>query len=266
MNSTAISAPPIDLLPTGQLGYILPTRVGDSIHYQFYRVCPPDMLLIAYPINLGAFSPEGVDAALASFWPAFDFLAGRKVDRIVQGGIPVSAIAGRKRILGFIEEAARRSSITTSADFEESIEGFKLLGCRKIAMAAKWDDMLMGRVADYLRDAGLEPMGWASEAHTASQVMEVCPKDGIDLAIALGRKAFKENPKADALLLGGGAWISLAAIPVLEQEFGRPVITNPSATYWAAMKQLGRSSPLHGAGTLIDSLRSTPGSPNADAG
>ena len=97
---------PIDLLPTSQLGYINPTRVSDSIHYQFYRVCPPDMFLLAYPINLGAFSPEGVDAALASFWPAFEFLAGRNVDRIVQGGIPVSAIAGRKRILGFIEEAA----------------------------------------------------------------------------------------------------------------------------------------------------------------
>ncbi len=249
------SAPPIDLLPTGQLGYILPTRVGDAIHYQFYRVCPPDMFLIAYPINLGAFSPEGVDAALASFWPAFDFLVGRKVDRIVQGGIPVSAIAGRKRILGFIEEAARRSSIMTSADFEESIEGFKMLGCRKIAMAAKWDDTLMGRVADYLREAGLEPLGWASEAHTAPQVMEVNSKEGIDLAIALGRKAFKNNPSADALLLAGGAWISNAAIPVLEQEFGRPVITNPAASYWAAMKQMKRSSPQTGFGALIDSLR-----------
>ena len=101
----------MNLLPTGQLGYILPTAVGDAIHHRFCRVCPPDMMLIAYPINLGAFSAEGVEAALASFWPAFDFLVARKVDRIVQGGIPVSAIAGRKRILGFLEEAARRSSI-----------------------------------------------------------------------------------------------------------------------------------------------------------
>jgi maleate cis-trans isomerase len=245
----------MNLLPTGQLGYILPTTVGDAIHHQFYRVCPPDMMLIAYPINLGAFSDAGVDAALASFWPAFDFLAGRKVDRIVQGGIPVSAIAGRKRILGFLEEAGRRSSITAAADFEECIEGFKQLGCRRIAMAAKWDDGLMGRVAQYLREAGLEPLGWASQAHTAPQVMEVRPQDGIDMALALGRKALKENPQADALLLAGGAWLSLAAIPVLEREFGKPVIANPAATYWAAMKQLGRASPETGCGMLIDSLR-----------
>lgn len=244
----------MNLLPTGQLGYILPTAVGDAIHHQFYRVCPPDMMLIAYPINLGAFSTDGVDKALASFWPAFDFLAARKVDRIVQGGIPVSAIAGRKRILGFLEEAARRSAIATAADFEESIQGFRFLGCRRIAIAAKWDDKLMGLVGDYLREAGLEPLGWASQAHTAPQVMDVRPKDGIDMAIALGRRALAENPGADGLLLAGGAWLSLAAIPVLEKEFGKPVITNPAATYWAAMKQLGRSSPEKGCGALIDSL------------
>ena len=244
----------MNLLPTGQLGYILPTAVGDAIHHQFYRVCPPDMMLIAYPINLGAFSAEGVEAALASFWPAFDFLVARKVDRIVQGGIPVSAIAGRKRILGFLEEAGRRSSITTAADFEESIEGFKALGCRRIAIAAKWDDKLMGLVAAYLREAGLEPLGFASQPHTAPQVMDVRPQDGIDMAIALGRRALTENPAADALLLAGGAWLSLAAIPVLEREFGKPVITNPAATYWAAMKQLGRSSPVAGCGILIDNL------------
>jgi maleate cis-trans isomerase len=244
----------VNLLPTGQLGYILPTTVGDAIHHQFYRVCPPDMMLIACPINLGAFSADGVEAALTSFWPAFDFLVARKVDRIVQGGIPVSAIAGRRRILGFIEEARRRSSIPLAADFEECVEGFKALGCRRIAIAAKWDDKLMGQVAQYLREAGLEPLGWASQAHTASQVMDVRPQDGIDLAIALGRRAFAENPQADALLLAGGAWLSLAAIPVLEREFGRPVIANPAATYWAAMKQLGRSSPEKGCGILIDSL------------
>jgi maleate cis-trans isomerase len=245
----------MNLLPTGQLGYILPTAVGDAIHHQFYRVCPPDMMLIAYPINLGAFSPEGVEAALTSFWPAFDFLVGRKVDRIVQGGIPVSAIAGRKRILGFLDEAGRRSSIPAAADFEECIEGFKTLGCRRIAMAAKWDDKLMRMVAQYLREAGLEPLGWASQAHTASQVLEVRPQDGVDMAIALGRRALAENREADALLLAGGAWFSLAAIPVLEREFGKPVIANPAATYWAAMKQLGRSSPAAGWGVLIDSLR-----------
>ena len=247
---------PVDMLPTGQLGYILPPRVGDAIHHQFYLTCPPDLMLVVYPLNLGAFTEAGVEAALESFWPAFDFLASRKVDRIVQAGIPVSAFAGRKRILGFLEEAARRApGIPAAADFEEAIEGFRLLSCRKIAMGGKWDDALMGRVAAYLREAGLEPLGWAAQAHTTQQVMEVGPQDGIDMALALGRRALRENPAADGLLLAGGNWLSNAAIPLLEEEFGRPVITNPAASYWAFLRQLGRSSPRRGFGMLIDSLR-----------
>ena len=88
-------------------------------------------------------------------------------------------------------------------------------------MAGKWDDALMARVAAYLREAGLEPLGWAAQAHTTQQVMEVQPQEGIDMAIALGR----------------------------------PVITNPAASYWAFMRQLGRFSRRPGFGRLIDSLR-----------
>ena len=56
----------------------------------------------------------------------------------------------------------------------------------------------------------------------------------------------------------GGNWLSNAAIPVLEREFGRPVITNPAASYWAFMRQLGKCSPRRGFGTLIDSLATAP--------
>jgi arylmalonate decarboxylase len=250
-----MSTPAADMLPSAQLGYILPPRIGDAIHHQFYLTCPHDLALVVYPLNLSTFTDASIEEALGALWPAFDFLVSRKVDRIVQAGIPASAFAGRARILAFLEEAARRApSIPASADFEECIEGFKLLGCRKIAMAGKWDDAMMGRVAAYVRDAGLEPLGWAAEAHTTQQVIEVRPQDGIDMALRLGRRAFQENPGADGLLLAGGAWLSNAAIPVLEEEFGRPVITNPAASYWAFMRQLGRRSERKGFGILIDGL------------
>src|SRR5207237_9717891 len=111
--------------------------------------------------------------------------------------------------LGFLEEAGRRSSIPAAADFEECIEGFKQLGCRRIAMAAKWDDQLMGRVGQYLREAGLEPLGYASQAHTAPHVMAVRPHDGIDVAIALGRKALSDHPNDDELVHVAAGWVGM---------------------------------------------------------
>lgn len=248
------SKPETLAVPIVQLGYIQPTRVGDAIAWQFHQSCPPGMMLVAYPINLGAFSSHGVETALDALWPAHEFLVSRGVDRIVQGGIPVSAIMGRDWTLRFLEQARERSTIPVDADFEESIAGLRALGCHRIAMASKWDGEVMEVVGNYLRHAGLEPLGWASQAHTAPEVMQVNPRQGHEMAMALGREALRANPSADALLLAGGAWISSVAVPLLEQEFGRPVVTNPSATWWAAMKQAGLRPTRRGHGCLIDSL------------
>ena len=63
----------------------------------------------------------------------------------------------------------------------------------------------------------------------------VTPRAGFDMAVALGSSALSAFPAAEGLLLGGGAWLSMPAAPILEAKFGKPVVTNPIATYWAAL-------------------------------
>src|SRR5690606_3516570 len=96
------------------------------------------------------FAADDVEASMAGFWPAFDFLVERGMDRISQVGIPVTALLGRKRTLELLDEARRRTDIPVDADFEETIAALRHLGARCIAVAAKWDDALMGRVGAYL--------------------------------------------------------------------------------------------------------------------
>ncbi|MND08437.1 hypothetical protein D3C83_310340 [compost metagenome] len=43
-------------------------------------------------------------------------------------------------------------------------------------------------------------------------------------------------------------------MPILEKEFGKPVINNSGAEFWASMKMVGLHSPNLGLGSLIDSL------------
>jgi maleate cis-trans isomerase len=44
------------------------------------------------------------------------------------------------------------------------------------------------------------------------------------------------------------------AVPMLEAEFGKPVVTNPGSTYWAALRQADLK-PQRGFGRLLESLR-----------
>jgi maleate cis-trans isomerase len=243
-----------DLVPRFQLGYLLPVRVGDNVQHQFYHVCATDMMLVPVPGGLERFDQSAVEAMHESLLASLDFLIKRGVDRIVQGGIPVSAFMGRPGVRRFLEEARRRTDIPVTADFEDVLEALHELGARRIAVGAKWDANLMRRVSAYLDDAGIETLGQANDPHTAREVMEIAPAEGVELALRLGRRAFQAAPDADALLLAGGAWLSLQAIPALEREFGKPVVTNPSATYWAAMRQHRAHSPRLGWGRLIDGL------------
>lgn len=252
---TSIASPPLDLRPAHQFGYINPVLVSDFIHYQFYNVMPPRTHAVAYHINLQSFTKDGVDTALVAFWDAVDFLIGRRVERISLGGIPLSAYAGRPRILELLAEARKRTDIPVTTDFEEVIDGIHALGLKRVVAAAKWDEPMMAAVVAYLRHAGIEVVGSVGEAHSAQQVVALRPDDSIDIALQLGRTAFQKHPEADGLVLAGGAWLVLQAVPEIEAEFGKPVVNNPLASMWAAMKQAGLHSPRAGFGRLIDSLR-----------
>jgi maleate cis-trans isomerase len=245
--------------PSHQLGYLKPVPVVDTIHYQFYQVFGPAAILIAAPMYIESFTVAAAIEAFDGFWPGFEFLVKRGADRIVQGGIPVSALAGRKLTNEVLAQARERTTVPVTADFEEVIEALMLLGARKVALAAKWDDLLMGKVAEYLADAGIGTVGAVAEAHSASQVIEVQSEAGIEMALALGRKALHDFPSADALLLAGGAWISTNAVPILEAEFGKPVVTNPNATYWAGLRQFGLKCATPGLGRLLEGASGTGG-------
>lgn len=250
---TATARASEDWRPRRQFGMILPAAVVDFIYHQFYRVFAPHNVLVGYALSLQSFTAKGVDEALKSFWPAFDFLAGRGVERISLSGVPLSAYAGRPRILELIAEAGKRSAIPTSTDFEEIIAAINHLGLRRVAVAAKWDPPQMKAVADYLAHAKIDITGTWGEGQSAKQVFALGPEQGVEVALAVGRRALRESPEADGLVLAGGAWSILEAIPVLEAEFGRPVISNPAATYWAALRQSGQECQQRGLGRLLDS-------------
>jgi arylmalonate decarboxylase len=88
----------------------------------------------------------------------------------------------------------------------------------------------------------------------AKQAFSMSIEEGVKLAFQLGREAMKRAPKAEALLLAGGAWRSLAAVPILEEDYGIPVITNPIAQVWRLMAK-GVAPPVQGWGRLLASPR-----------
>ncbi|MFF7854877.1 decarboxylase [Streptomyces sp. NPDC007904] len=109
------------------------------------------------------------------------------------------------------------------------------IGARRIAVGATYPDDVAALFADFLRAGGLEVAGvLGSRSGTAAEVAGW----GEDELFALARAA--DTPDADALFLPDTALHTVAHIPALEKELGKPVLTANQVTVWEALRLADR--------------------------
>ena len=133
---------------------------------------------------------------------------------------------------------------------EATIAALRHLGTTRIAIASRWADELNRLLVAYLNHAGIEVLAITSANQWGKQAFSMSIEEGVKLAFQLGRQAMRSAPDAQALLLGGGAWRSLAVVPILEEDFGIPVVPNPIAPVWRLIHD-GIAPPVKGWGRLL---------------
>lgn len=243
----------IDLMPKHILGVVSPRGDSSLIHYQFYRLVPRDVMLVSANLSLEDYTVEAVDKALADFGRCIDVLAQKKANVIVQAGIPIAALKGRDFTLNLLRQVEEKTSIPGHSNMESVIAGMHHLGVKKIAIGSRWRKYLNDAVESYLAEAGIRVVGRIDYGQTAPEASAMSLARGMEMAVELGRQALRAAPEADGLLLPGGAWISIHAIPILEEEFGKPVFSNLQSMTWQALRRFGTWKPIPGWGRLLGS-------------
>ena len=228
--------------PWYQLGYVIPHLYTDMDAYQFYRVAPDGMMLITTGLNLREYTVESVEENLPVLDRAFDLLASKKCDRLSLSGVPVASALGRSRMREILAAAEARTGIACDTDLEAHIATLQHFDARRIALATRWPEAVNGALTRYLGEAGIEVLTCSARARSLEQNKHSSAADDHLLALELGREALRAAPDAQALLLPGGLWYAIHAVPMLEAEFGKPVLLNILSTTWAA---------LHAAGTRM---------------
>jgi maleate cis-trans isomerase len=225
--------------PWYQLGYIIPHLYTDMDAYQFYRVAPEGMMLITTGLDLKEYSLAAVEEQLPALWKAFELLASKKCDRIALSGVPVASALGRAKMREILAEAERRTGIPCDTDLEAHIATLQHLGAKRIALATRWPEAVVAALTRYLAAAGIEVIASHSLPRSLQQNKYSSAAGDHQLALDLGRQVLSEAPQAEALLMPGGLWFAIHAVPVLESEFGKPVLLNILSTTWAALHAAG---------------------------
>lgn len=245
------------ICPWYQLGYVIPHLYTDMDAYQFYRIAPEGMVLVTTGLNLKEYSLAAVEAELPALWQRFDLLAAKKVDRIALSGVPVASALGRAKMREILDQASARTGLECDTDLEAHIATLRHLGATRIALATRWPDTVNSLLTRYLAEAGIEVLACVARGRSLDQNKHSSAADDYRLALELGSEALRAAPEAEALLLPGGLWFAIHAVPQLEAEFGRPVLLNILSTTWAALHAAGgrmRNRPDPRWGKVLASL------------
>ena len=166
-------------------------------------------------------------------------LAKKKVDRISLSGVPVASVLGRKKMREILAEGPSRTGLPCDTDLEAHIAVLEYFGATRIALATRWPDTVNTALTRYLAEAGIEVIACRSRARSLEENKQASAAADHLLALDLGDQVLREAPDAQALLMPGGLWHAIHAVPLLEAKFGRPVLLNILSTTWAALHAVG---------------------------
>jgi maleate cis-trans isomerase len=226
--------------PWYQLGYVIPHLYTDLDAYQFYRVAPEGAMLVTTGLDLTDYTLAAVERELPALWQRFDLLAKKKVDRISLSGVPVASVLGRARMREILAEGEARTGLPCDTDLEAHIATLRHLGAARIALATRWPDAVNDALTRYLAEADIEVIARRSRARSLEANKKASPADDHLLALELGGQVLDEALHAQALLMPGGLWFAIHAVPLLEAKHGKPVLLNILSTIWAALHAAGR--------------------------
>jgi maleate isomerase len=219
--------------------------------YQFYRLVPLDVMEFAATLGLENYTAEAVEKAFGNYWNCVETLAKERVQVIIFGGAPVSAVLGRQRVVDILRQTKEKTGIPADAPLEALIAAMKRLGLTKLAVGSRWADSVNDAIVRYLKDGGIDVVGITKRNQWGAEASAMSLEEGLSIALEVGREAAQSAPQAQAVAVPGGAAMSLHVIPALEEEFGKPAFTNLSAEVWNDLVRPGIIPPVKGWGRLL---------------
>jgi arylmalonate decarboxylase len=235
-----------------RIGYVSPDSLVGNGPYEFYRLAPDNVMMLYATVGVYELDASTVERAYEPIDDIMRELRARKVDLVVQGGVPLPLATGRAfhdRLLARMTEVAEAPATSTVECVVDALRG---LGLRRVVVANKWSEPLNRCLADeFFGPAGIAVAGVSTQVMAPTEFRRMSSEDNLDLAYELGRAGLAAQPDADGLYIGGGSWLATKIVPRLEDEFGKPVVTNSLACAWSLCRRLGEWQPRPGFGTLI---------------
>ena len=216
-----------------KIGLIIPVN-GAAPEYEFHKYAPDGVATLTQRLLFEKVDRTGLEALGAQVEDAARLLAHAGPDLLMFGCTTGSLIKGA----GYDAELCRRMeaaaggipSLTTSTAV---LRALKALKAKKVAVATPYSAAVDEAERKFLEDNGFEVLSIRGLGYTEPNCM---PATTFNQMYRLSGEVM--CPEADVLFVSCTGLGVADCIPMLERDFGVPVVTSNQASLWCALRAL----------------------------
>lgn len=238
-----------------RIGFVTPSPGHENNGYEFYLMAPDGVTIVMTSLRVTELTQRQYDDAVNRMDAAVAELEDRRVDAIIQAGVPLVVTRGWGFEEKLLAEMARQTSIPMATDIGACIRAMRTLGMKRVAMLTPFDESMHRQLVEYVGHAGIEVVAarslWPSDEAAMSRRYGVSTMPLAEPYHA-AKETYLSAPSADGVWITGALMPSVAVIDSLEQDLGVPVVTSMQAMTWAGLGLARVKAQVPGYGRLFD--------------
>ncbi|MER7054637.1 decarboxylase [Streptomyces sp. NPDC000351] len=221
------------------LGFLYPGHSGEDDYPRIEQLLGSDIRVDLVHTDIGE-DAHRVDA-LREMGSAHRLAAGVAELRLAGADAVVWACTSGSFVHGWegaqeqVRALAQAAGLPASSTSFAFVRAVKEIGARRVAIGATYPDDVARLFADFLAAGGIETVDVVSSGVITAAEVGTWTESEVR---ALARAA--DRPDADAVLLPDTALHTVAHIPALEKELGKPVLTANQVTVWEGLRLADR--------------------------
>lgn len=218
-----------------------------------YKVFPDEIRIEGRTLTVEKYTDDEFQRAEQAFAELVRDLACQPLDFLMITGELFLSYKGPGSDRRILETVKAITPVPASTILTAVTGACRALRMRRVVMATPFPEEQDERLVRFLAHDGIQVVAFRGlGCPNASAIWELPPETGYDLAAAL----LREHPEVDGIYMPCNKWRVVSVIERIENETGKPVITNTQAWVWEALRAIGMKTPIRGYGRLLSSALS----------
>ena len=233
------------------IGLISPNLTEETL-VDVYKIFPEGIRIEGRALKVEKYTDDEFHRAEQAFADLVRDLAREPLDFLMVTGELFLSYKGPGSDRQMLDMVKKITPTPASTVLTAVSRGCQVLGLKRVVMATPFPEDQDERLVRFLAHDGIEVVAFRGlGCPNADVIWELPPESGYDLATSL----LREHPDVDGVYMPCNKWRIVSVIDRIENESGKPVVTNTQAWVWEALRAMGMKNPILGYGRLLKHIQ-----------